>query len=134
MFPSEHDVETFKAAFGSESILQRFTISRQTYCGTQAGVVITPELTKEATLRHAWELVRAIARWILVRASELPTSERYEIIVGWSQSVRRLQGQIFKVGGDRATIQTIADSVEWSQCGRTPLIRWEKDVFENRVV
>ena len=96
-------------------------------------MVITPKDTKDATLAHAWELVRSIARWILVRASELPPSERYEIIVGWSQTVRRLQGQVFKVGGDHAAVQTIADSAEWTQCGRAPLIRWEKDVFENRV-
>jgi hypothetical protein len=134
MFPSEHDVETFKAEFGAESILHRLAISRQSYCGTQAAVVIKPAPTKEATLQHAWELVRSIARWILARASELPPTERYEIIIGWSQSVRRLQGQIFKVGGDHATVQTIADSAEWTQCGRTPLIRWEKDVFENHVV
>jgi hypothetical protein len=133
MFPSEHDVEDFKTEFGADSILHRFAISRQSYCGTQAGVVILPDATKDATLARAWELVRAIARWILVRSSDLPASERYEVIVGWSQSVRRLQGQIFKVGGDRATVQTIADSESWSQCGRAPLIRWEKDVFENHV-
>jgi len=133
MFPSDHDIEAFKTEFGRESILERFAISRQSCCGTQAGVVITPKDTKDATLAHAWELVRSIARWILVRASELPPSERYEIIVGWSQTVRRLQGQVFKVGGDHAAVQTIADSAEWTQCGRAPLIRWEKDVFENRV-
>jgi hypothetical protein len=132
MFPSEQDVEAFKTEFGSESVLQRFVVPRQPYCGTRACVVVTPVVTKDATLRCCWELVRAIARWILARSSELPASERYEVIVGWNQSVRRLQGQIFKVGGDRAAIQTIADSAEWSHCGLAPLVRWEKDVFENR--
>ena len=133
MFPSERDIEDFKAEFGADSILHRLAIPRQSYCGLQAAVVIVPDATKDATLARAWELVRAIAHWILDRDAEFPASERYEVIVGWSQSVRRLQGQIFKVGGDRASVQTIADSESWSQCGRAPLIRWEKDVFENHV-
>lgn len=132
MFPSERDVEDFKAEFGADSILHRLAVARQSYFGLQAAVVIMPEATKDATLARAWELVRAIARWILARDTELPANERYEVTVGWSRLVRRSRGQIFKVGGDRAAVQTIADSESWSLCGRAPLIRWEKDVFENR--
>lgn len=131
MFPSEHDIEIFKAEFGPESILLRSPIPGQGIHGTQAAAVITPEATKDATLRRAWDSVRAISRWILARGSELPVSERYGLIVGWSQSVRRFQGQIFKVIGDRTTVQTVADSDSWSQCGQAPKLRWEKDVFEN---
>jgi hypothetical protein len=133
MFPSERDIEDFKTEFGADSILHRLAIPRQSYSGLQAAVVIMPEANKDATLARAWESVRAIARWILARDAEIPASERYEVIVGWRQSVRRLQGQIFKVGGDRNTVQIIADSESWSQCGHAPLIRWEKDVFENHV-
>jgi hypothetical protein len=134
MFPSEQDLEAFRAEFGPESILHRLAIPRQSYCGTQAAVVIAPEVTKDATLARAWEIVRAVARWLLGRAAGLPANERYEIIVGWSQSVRKLQGQIFKTGGESSAIQTIADSTQWAQCGRAPLHRWEKDVFEKNLL
>jgi hypothetical protein len=129
MFPSEHDIDIFKADFGPESILLRIPIPGQSIYATQAAAVIIPEATKDATLRRAWESVRAIARWILAHGSELPASERYGIIVGWSRSVRERQGQIFKLVGDRMEVKTVADSESWPQCGRTPLIRWEKDVF-----
>lgn len=131
MFPSEYNIELFKQEFGAESIVIRSAIPRQSFCGTQAAVVIIPRSTKEATLTYAWGLVRAIARWILSHASELPANERIIIIVGWSQSVRKLQGQIFKVGGDFATIQTIANTASWSECQYGPLFKWEKDVFQN---
>jgi len=52
----------------------------------------------------------------------------------WIAKRLRMGSRIFKVGGDRTTVQAIASSAEWTQCGRAPLIRWEKDVFENRTV
>jgi len=132
MFPSEHDVEAFRTEFGAESIIHRLAIPRQSFCGTQAAVVMTPASTKDETLARAWELVRAIAHWILARAPELPANERYEVIVGWSQAVRRKQGQIFKWGGELATIRGMADSSDWRQYEQALRHNWGKDVFEKR--
>jgi hypothetical protein len=129
MFPREADIENFKVEFGSEGILRRLEIRRRGCHAIQAATVIMPNATKDATLMRAWRLVRSIAHWIIACGTELPVNERYEIIIGWSKSVRKLQGQIFKVSGDRAAVQAIADSESWIQCGCVPLLRWEKDVF-----
>jgi hypothetical protein len=96
--------------------------------------MIAPASTKAETLESAWPLVRSIARWVLSRAADQPEIGRFEIIVGWSQSVRKMQGQIFKTGGDQATVRAIAASENWSQYPHALQKRWEKDVFDARVV
>jgi hypothetical protein len=133
MFPTQQDIEAFQVEFGSESVLARHHIPQRDFCGTQTAAVITPLPTKEETLKHAWSLARKMARWIFDRAGDLPATERYIVIVGWSQSVRRLQGQIFKVGGDREAIRVISDATDWSTHEHALLPRWEKDVFEGRM-
>jgi hypothetical protein len=133
MFPTQQDIEAFQAEFGPESSLERMQIPQRDFCGTQAAAVILPSQTKDETLKHAWSLIRRMARWIVDRAGDHPATERYVIIVGWSQSVRRLQGQIFKKGGDREVIRAVADQTDWSQHEHALLPRWEKDVFESRV-
>lgn len=133
MFPSPQDVEALKSEFGVESIIERMEIRHLACCGTQAAAVITPLSSKEATLIHAWELIRGLARWTLDHTVELPATERYCVIVGWSQSVRRLQGQIFRACGDRERLQHIADATDWHQFEHTIRNNWEKDVFENHV-
>ena len=133
MFPTPHDVEAFKSEFGADSTIDRMEIRHLACCGTQAAAVIAPSQTKEATLTHAWELIRRLALWMLRHTVELPSTEKYCVIVGWSQSVRRLQGQIFRACGDRARLQCIADSTDWHQFEHTIRNNWEKDVFENHV-
>jgi hypothetical protein len=137
MFPASQDVKAFQSAFGADALLERLQIPRENYCGTQPCVVIRPTTTKDETLIIAWNLMREQARWILTHSSNLPVSERYMIIVGWSQSVRRLQGQIFKAGGAIGEVQAIAASVDWNEFGQTTRQqvlqpRWEKDVFDAR--
>ena len=133
MFPTRQDIEAFQAEFGPESVLERHQFPQRDFCGTQAVAVILPSLTKEETLKHAWSLIRSMAGWIIDRAGDHPATERYIIIVGWSRSVRPLQGQIFKKGGDREMIRAVADHTDWSQHEHALLSRWEKDVFESRV-
>ena len=83
--------------------------------------------------------MREQARWILAHAHGLPATERYMIIVSWSQSVRRLQGQIFKAGGGVEGVRAISDSADWVEFGKITrqqalLPRWEKDVFDAHAV
>jgi len=134
MFPSQQDIEDFRAQFGVESVLHRLALAHLNCCGTQAAVLITPARTKAETLALAWEMVRSAARWILSRSADLPMTERYMIIVGWSQSVREFQGQIFKTGGDHAAVRAIAESEDWKAFESALLRNWEKDVFDGRVV
>jgi len=134
MFPSEHDVEEFKAQFGSDSVLHRIPLSHLGCDGLQAAAMITPAPTKAETLEIAWTLVRSVARWVLPQAADHPTVGRFEIIVGWSQSVRKMQGQIFKTGGDQDTVRAIAACENWSQYPSALQQSWEKAAFDARVV
>jgi hypothetical protein len=133
VFPTQQDIEAFQVEFGAESVLDRHQIPQRKFCGTQAAALIVPSQSKEETLKHAWSLVRSLARWVFDRADGLPTTERYIIIVGWSRSVRGLQGQIFKVGGDRDELRVISEAPDWSIREHALLPRWEKDVFHSRV-
>jgi hypothetical protein len=132
MFPSLQDVESFNSEFGAEAIIHRLPISHLNCNGTQAATVIKPLDSKDSTLEFAWEQVRKIADWILQRSVGLPSSERYMVIVGWSQTVRKQQGQIFKVGGELSALTAIAASANWKKDGYSPLLNWEKDVFTNQ--
>ena len=131
MFPSIDDTEAFKSEFGTESVIERLEIPHLERRGTRVVAVITPAKTKEATLVSAWRLVRALADYLLRHSAALPETERYEIIVAWSQSVRRLQGHIFKVAGTLNDIQGIAESADWQTAYPHALrLGWEKDVFD----
>jgi hypothetical protein len=134
MFPTAQDLEEFRAQFGPESVIDRMQIPRRDAWGTQVAATVVPSPTKEETLRHAWSLARSLARWVLARAHELTTDERCIVIVGWSRSVRPLQGQIFKMGGSLDILATLAKCADWQTAQKTPgqqipLTRWEKDVF-----
>ena len=134
MFPSAQELDAFRAEFGQESVIHRMQIPRRDNCGTQVVATIVPLPTKEETLNRAWSLARSLARWILARAHELTADERCIVIVGWSRSVRRLQGQIFKMGGTLDILCRLAECADWKTAQKIPgqqipLIRWEKDVF-----
>jgi hypothetical protein len=99
-----------KSAFGNEAVLHRLWLAHLNCHGTQAAATITPRENEPQTLRDAWKLVQELASWLLQEGTSLPESERYEIIVGWSRSVRPQQGQIFKTGGTRGDLQRIVGS------------------------
>jgi hypothetical protein len=139
MFPSNQDIAEFSSEFGQESFIGRSYVTKLACFGTQVAAVVMPEQSKEATLTRAWGMVRRLADWVLTHADELPPKERIFVIVGWSRSVRTLQGQIFKAGGDIETIRAIAASEDWSHFEqktqyRALLPRWEKDVFDEHAV
>src|SRR4051812_23581576 len=100
MFPSQRDISDFAARFGDEGHLSRGPIPRLDVHGTSVAAMITPERTPEETLARAWRLLQSLSEWVVHRASaELPPTERYSLIVGWSKTVRDKQGQVFKAGG-----------------------------------
>ncbi len=133
MFPTSQDVEKFRSEFGAESIIIRTEIRHLACYGTQAAAVIAPLESRDATLAYSWDLIRKLASWVVRHTSDLPATERYCVIVGWSRSVRELQGQIFKACGDRARLQSIADSTDWHQFEHTIRSNWEKGLFNEHV-
>ena len=101
----------------------------------QACVCIAPKENEAATLEYAWQIVRELAKWLAETFVDLPEQERFQVIVGWSQAVRRHQGQIFKIWGFRhrmveiATTATCEEFARKSGDSRVPMPGWQKDVF-----
>lgn len=128
------EADVFFQEFGVEAVRHRLFLSHLHVWGTQVGACIRPERDPAATLDKAWRTVQALARYLLSEVAILPADERYEIIVGWSRSVRPLQGQIFKLGGDAARLKLICSCQSYldyeANSGQAALrLNWQKDVF-----
>lgn len=101
----------------------------------QAGVCIKPRRGKEETLILAWKTVRELAKWLLDQSDDLSGHVRYQIVIGWSKTIRRQQGQIFKIFGDADRLRLILNCENYRQFSEiapdnwVPLPGWEKDVF-----
>jgi hypothetical protein len=134
MFPTKDDISDFAIRFGNEGHLSRSLISHLNVHGTTVAAVIAPERTPEETLAHTWRLLQSLAEWVIQRAANLPPTERYMLIVGWSKSVREMQGQIFKAGGTIENVREVVASPDWEAWERASgyralLPNWQKDVF-----
>ncbi|GJI92206.1 hypothetical protein [Duganella hordei] len=121
-----------KAKFGTEAELNRLWLSHLECYGIQIGVTVTPGGSETETLKAAWGLVRDVSAWLLNNSALLPENERYEIIVGWSCSVRPQRGQIFKTGGSAEELLKIVDAPTYESvitADHSPLRQnWQKDV------
>ena len=127
------DELALQSEFGFESGLSRVRLQHLDCYGTQVATTITPCKTEVETLQCAWNVVRSLAAWVLRNSDTLPINERFELIVGWSRTVRQAQGQIFKTGGLASDLKRIVSlpeeeaMVSFEKCGlRT---HWQKDVF-----
>ena len=127
------DEQTLQSEFGNEAILNRLWLAHLGCHGTQVAATIVPGNTEAGTLQNAWDVVRRLAEWTIRNGVNLPADERFELIVGWSRSVRPMQGQIFKTGGVRCDLQCIASSPtydEFVSAEHNPLrTNWRKDVL-----
>jgi hypothetical protein len=122
-----------KSRFGSDASLHRIWLSHLKCYGTSVAATITPKESQAETLTFAWALTQQLASWLLAEAQSLPKNERYEVIVGWSASVRPRQGQIFKTGGTRSDIHRVVaspTSESLTSHDHNPLRNnWQYDVF-----
>jgi hypothetical protein len=102
----------------------------------EIALCIEPKKDAVTTLAYAWEALRELATWACDEFKDRPQNETYRIVVGWSERVRHLQGQIFKVWVDGAGVREVATMKGPEECslrfgaGWTPLPNWEKDVFK----
>src|SRR5258705_120792 len=130
MFPTTQDCEAFRSEFGPEGVIHRMEIPPRGGWGAQGAAVVMAAETKEDTLERAWALARSLAHWTLARVGSLTPTERCIVIVGWSKSVRPLQGQIFKMGGTLDMLARLAACEDWKTVQGTTgqrvlLARWE---------
>lgn len=76
----------------------------------QAAVGIRPAGDEGTTLTVAWQVARELAQWLITEFVAVAEETRFQIIVGWSPSVRKHQGQIFKIWGYKEGMQQIVFS------------------------
>lgn len=130
------DTKELKSKFGNESELTRLWLPHLECYGTQISATVTPDASEERTLQNSWDLVKDLAAWLLDKGTLRPDTERYEIIVGWSSSIRSRQGQIFKTGGSAVELLKIVAAPDYEYVitpDHSPLRHnWEKDVFAKR--
>ena len=127
----------------SEKYREKFTFDRLTIplgdgsrlSARQACVCIVPMEDEATTLGYAWQIVRELAMWLTETFSGLPDGERFQVVVGWCESVRKHQGQIFKIWGFRDSMCEIAATRTYEEFARksgdlrVPIPGWQKDVF-----
>jgi hypothetical protein len=125
--------------YGADFIFDRLSIPQSDgsrLSAHQACVCIAPKEDEASTLEYAWQIVRELAKWLTETFVGLPEGERFQVIVGWSQAVRRHQGQIFKIWGFRdrmveiAATPTCEEFARKSGDPRVPMPGWQKDVFQ----
>ncbi len=124
--------------YGADFIFDRLSIPQadgSRISAQQACVCIAPKEDEASTLGYAWQIVRELAKWLTETCVGLPEGERFQVIVGWSEAVRRHQGQIFKIWGFRDRMIEIAATPTCEEFSRktgdprVPMPGWQKDVF-----
>lgn len=128
--------------YGDEFSYDRLAIRQadgRTIICHQGCVCIKASEDKEATLTFGWQVVRELAHWLITTYDVVPEDERFQIIVAWSKSVRKLQGHIFKIWGFKEGMRTIASCESYREYAsltgnwHVPMLKGEKDVFTNEI-
>lgn len=70
--------------------------------------LITPAETRDAHLVLVWTYAREMAAWIIQRRNRFEPGDRFQLIVGWPESVRTSARQIVKFGGGFEDLYRIA--------------------------
>ena len=87
---------------------------------------VEPQGSAQATAELMQDCARKLAAWILANKERFGVADRFLIIIGWSESVRRTNRQVIRTGGTYEDLENIA-------YGETPLLFrkcWCSGVFE----
>ncbi len=88
--------------------------------------LIRPEPTVSETKALFEHHTREIAKWILSNRDHFSPGDRFQIILGWPESVRDTRRQVIKIGGDFEAVSRIADGTTEV----VPMNGWMNCVFE----
>jgi len=101
---------------------------RNTFPGDLVNVssMVNPEPTLTATMAMLEQRTRMIAKWVISHRRQFGPGDRFQIILGWSKSVRDTSRQIIKIGGGFDAVEAIANGTTEI----TPMTGWSKNVFE----
>lgn len=73
---------------------------------------VAPKKTVKETEYTLSECARQIALWVLAHRKQFAPGDRFQIIVGWPESVARFNRQAVKTGGDFEAIAGIANGTK----------------------
>lgn len=82
-----------------------------------------------------WAYVREMAQWILVRRDRFQPGDRFQLVVGWPETVRATGRQIVKLGGPFDDLSQIAGSDtfgDYQSVSGHSVFRpgWDKAIYE----
>jgi len=99
---------------GTELEWDSFTIIRADFRSHWNGdlvnlfTLIQPGRTISETAAQAADCTRQIAGWVLANRERFGAEDRFQIVVGWPLSVRKIRRQIVKTGGTYEDIEAIS--------------------------
>jgi hypothetical protein len=101
---------------------------RSTFPGDLVNVasLVNPEPTVDATIAMLEHRTRKIATWTISHRRQFSAGDRFQIILGWPESVRKAGRQVIKMGGDFDAVASIADGT----AEIVPMPGWSNRVFE----
>jgi hypothetical protein len=89
---------------------------------------IVPAPTRSEFEQLFVRYTREMASWVLAHKAEFGRGDRFQLILGLPESVRRVGRQIIKTGGDYNELAKIAD-------GTMPVVpfpRWDIGIFDEK--
>ena len=89
---------------------------------------ITPNITINETERILADCTRQIASWVLAHRNQYATGDRFQIIIGWPESVAKYNRQVVKTGGDIKDIEAIASGAKEILF----MPGWTKQIFKEK--
>src|SRR5689334_1291122 len=91
----------FRAEFGDDSVFDGCDF-RPHFDGWLYNVARLVSLSpnREQHAAKVWAYTREMAAWLLARRAHFQPGDRFQLVVGWPEQVRRTARQIVKLGGD----------------------------------
>jgi hypothetical protein len=126
----------FLAMFGPESGLEPVDF-RPHFEGSlwNAHRLSERSATREAHVALVWTFVREMAAWIMARRERFESGDRFQLIVGWPESVRITSRQIVKLGGGFDALERIAAAATFAAyhpASDRPVFLpgWDRSIYE----
>jgi hypothetical protein len=128
--------EEFRNEFGSDSGLEGSDF-RPHFDGFffNAYRVSARSASRDAHMTLVWAYVREMAEWILARRERFQPGDRFQLIVGWPETVRTTSRQIVKLGGTFDQLAQIAATktfADYQSASNHPVFLpgWDKSIYE----
>jgi len=101
-----------------------------------AAVPIKPLRTEGETYRLVWNQGILICEWLLVFSEQFGKNDRFQVLVAWDESVRRISRHIIKIRGEIGSLAkasacaSLQDAIK-EGVSVQEFAGWSKNVFES---